>query len=422
MRHFAAIADGGRRPPGDRLQHPAARRSSTCRPSCSSGSPARCPSVSRSSRPRPTSTRRARSSRRGWRSTPATTTSCCRSLELGGCGGICVASHLVGRELGRVVELVQSGDVEGARALERELHERLRRARRDGQPDPVKAALDALRASRRRAPAAAGRGDRRATRRAALRACWSAGGLTAARVSDPVRIIPLGGLGQIGNNMTRVRAGRAPHPDRLRALLPARRDARRRPRAARLRLPARARRARSTRSSSRTATRTTSARCRTCCARSGRSRSGARASRSAWSSRSSTSTACCRDAELIEIDPAGDPVPCGPFAAEFVRVTHSVPDAVAVALHTDHGTILHTGDYKIDHTPIDGRATDLASFARLGERRRRRSCWPTPRTPSGRASRSPSSSSPRRSAHHPRRARPRARDLASPRTSIACRR
>jgi ribonuclease J len=73
-----------------------------------------------------------------------------------------------------------------------------------------------------------------------------------------------------------------------------------------------------------------------------------------------------RDAEFIEIDSDGDPVACGPFAAEFARVTHSVPDAVAVALHTHHGTILHTGDYKIDHTPIDGRATDLAKLARLG--------------------------------------------------------
>ena len=73
-----------------------------------------------------------------------------------------------------------------------------------------------------------------------------------------------------------------------------------------------------------------------------------------------------RDAEFIEIDTGGDPVACGPFAAEFARVTHSVPDAVAVALHTHHGTILHTGDYKIDHTPIDGRPTDLAKLARFG--------------------------------------------------------
>ena len=50
-----------------------------------------------------------------------------------------------------------------------------------------------------------------------------------------------------------------------------------------------------------------------------------------------------------------------------MRVTHSIPDAVAVVLHTDQGRIVHTGDYKLDHTPIDGKRTDLARFARLGE-------------------------------------------------------
>ncbi len=58
----------------------------------------------------------------------------------------------------------------------------------------------------------------------------------------------------------------------------------------------------------------------------------------------------------------------GPFEAEFVRVTHSIPDAVAVALHTSEGTIVHTGDFKLDHTPIDGVRTDLARLAALGER------------------------------------------------------
>jgi len=72
-------------------------------------------------------------------------------------------------------------------------------------------------------------------------------------------------------------------------------------------------------------------------------------------------------AKLIEVDPHGEPVQIGPFRAEFVRVTHSIPDAVAVALHTDQGTLLHTGDLKLDHTPIDGRRTDLAKLARLGE-------------------------------------------------------
>ena len=51
-----------------------------------------------------------------------------------------------------------------------------------------------------------------------------------------------------------------------------------------------------------------------------------------------------------------------------MRVTHSIPDAVAVALHTSEGTIVHTGDFKLDHTPIDGVRTDLARLAALGER------------------------------------------------------
>ena len=61
--------------------------------------------------------------------------------EIGGCGGICVASHLIGRELGRVVELVQSGDVGGARALEAELHQVFDALAVTVNPIPVKAAM-----------------------------------------------------------------------------------------------------------------------------------------------------------------------------------------------------------------------------------------------------------------------------------------
>jgi ribonuclease J len=56
----------------------------------------------------------------------------------------------------------------------------------------------------------------------------------------------------------------------------------------------------------------------------------------------------------------------GPFDLEFLAVNHSVPDALAVAIRTGAGLVLHTGDFKMDQTPIDGRLTDLGGFARLG--------------------------------------------------------
>ena len=56
----------------------------------------------------------------------------------------------------------------------------------------------------------------------------------------------------------------------------------------------------------------------------------------------------------------------GPFECEFFAVNHSIPDALAVAVRTPAGLVLHTGDFKMDQVPLDGRITDLAGFARLG--------------------------------------------------------
>ncbi|MGI8888840.1 MAG: ribonuclease J, partial [Nocardioidaceae bacterium] len=57
----------------------------------------------------------------------------------------------------------------------------------------------------------------------------------------------------------------------------------------------------------------------------------------------------------------------GPFDLEFLAVNHSIPDALAVAVRTEAGLLLHTGDFKLDQLPLDGRITDLRAFARLGE-------------------------------------------------------
>lgn len=57
----------------------------------------------------------------------------------------------------------------------------------------------------------------------------------------------------------------------------------------------------------------------------------------------------------------------GPFECEFVAVNHSIPDALAVFIRTAAGTVLHTGDFKMDQLPLDGRITDLRAFSRLGE-------------------------------------------------------
>lgn len=63
----------------------------------------------------------------------------------------------------------------------------------------------------------------------------------------------------------------------------------------------------------------------------------------------------------------GDRVKFGPFDLEFIAVNHSIPDALAVAIRTEAGLVIGTGDFKMDQLPLDGRITDLRAFARLGE-------------------------------------------------------
>jgi ribonuclease J len=66
-----------------------------------------------------------------------------------------------------------------------------------------------------------------------------------------------------------------------------------------------------------------------------------------------------RPREVVEV---------GPFRIEFLRVTHSMPDCVALAIHTPAGTVIHTGDFKIDQTPLDGEQFDFHRLAELGSR------------------------------------------------------
>ncbi|MGZ4385463.1 MAG: ribonuclease J [Gaiellaceae bacterium] len=73
-----------------------------------------------------------------------------------------------------------------------------------------------------------------------------------------------------------------------------------------------------------------------------------------------------RASELREALPESDSVKIGPFRVGFVRMAHSVPDAVAIVLETRAGRLVHSGDYKIDHTPVDGMRTDVGRLAELG--------------------------------------------------------
>ncbi len=72
-----------------------------------------------------------------------------------------------------------------------------------------------------------------------------------------------------------------------------------------------------------------------------------------------------RSTELNVVQ-AGQIINLGKMKVEFIRTAHSIPDAVAIALHTPVGVIVHTGDFKIDYTPIDGQHVDLGRFAELG--------------------------------------------------------
>ena len=73
-----------------------------------------------------------------------------------------------------------------------------------------------------------------------------------------------------------------------------------------------------------------------------------------------------KSTKLITVEP-GEMVRVGKFYVEFIHVNHSIADSVAFAIHTDMGVVVHTGDFKIDSTPIDGEVIDLGRFGELGK-------------------------------------------------------
>jgi len=74
-----------------------------------------------------------------------------------------------------------------------------------------------------------------------------------------------------------------------------------------------------------------------------------------------------RSTKMKEVQP-GQTITLGSMKVEFIRITHSIPDACSLAIHTPVGTIVHTGDFKIDYTPIDGEIIDLGRLAALGNK------------------------------------------------------
>ncbi|MEW6665119.1 MAG: ribonuclease J [Thermodesulfobacteriota bacterium] len=73
-----------------------------------------------------------------------------------------------------------------------------------------------------------------------------------------------------------------------------------------------------------------------------------------------------QQATLVKVHP-GEVTPFGPFTVEYIRVNHSIVDGVGLAVHTPEGILIHSGDFKIDQTPVDGQYTDMVRFAHYGK-------------------------------------------------------
>ena len=289
-----------------------------------------------------------------------------RTLDLGGAGGILVASHVVG-----------AADAPHGRRARRARRDRRRRCRTSTHALGVgpaamttKAALNLL-GHPVGDPAPPVRGGRRIgdQRDPLALAAPRAPGTGERLMAGKLRVLPLGGLGEIGKNMTVLEYEGRIARRRLRPALPDRRDGRHRPRAARLRLPARPRRRHRGRSSSRTATRITSARCRGSCASCGRSATTAAGLRRAADDGDGALQArrAPPEGRRGRGREGGGDARAGPFDVELDP--HDALDPRRLrgrGRRRDLGTVLITGDYKFDQTPVDGPPADVGRLAELG--------------------------------------------------------
>ena len=232
-----------------------------------------------------------------------------------------------------------------------------------------------------------------------------------------VRLIPLGGLGEIGLNMMLIESRRRHPGGRLRPALPGRRDAGRRLRHPGLRLSPRAPRRLSRRGAH---ARPRGSHRRAVVPPAGVRRCRCTARRSPWRSRGivSPSTACSTRPTCATYAP-GDRIVVGGFTVEPIRVTHSIADGIGLAIETPLGTVVHTGDFKLDPQPVDRPAAGLLALRRAGRARRARALLGLDeRRPAG-----PHGLGDATSARRSRAASPRRRDASSwprsPRTSTA---
>ena len=289
-----------------------------------------------------------------------------RTLEMGEPGGILVATHLVGPEMREIYDAVQAGDTERAREIDqslRPIYEVLGKT----NPIPVKAGLELLGicSARARLPIVEADEEQRAEVRHGARGPRPAGGeRRLALPSSGVRILPLGGLGEIGKNMTVIEAeGRIvvvdtglmfPTADMLGIDLVLPDFSSLRERADDIEaivlthghedhvgaLPYVLREI-------------------------GMPPVIYGGLLTIGMVRSKLDEHKLRDVPLREL-PAGEHVTAGPFDIELVHMAHSIPDARAVALTTELGTVLVTGDYKFDQTPVDRIPADVSRLAELG--------------------------------------------------------